>query len=52
MKIFLTIVVTAIIVIDLEKCFPKYLLVNLDDTGDKGEFASFFLAKSKTHIFF
>lgn len=49
MKKFLTILVTAIIAIDLKKCFSKYLLVKLDDAGDKGEFASFFLAKSNIH---
>ena len=38
---FLLLYVTLIIAIDLEKCAPKYLLVNLDEAGENGEFAFF-----------
>ena len=43
MKNFLTLFVALIIAIDLDKCFPKYLLVKLDNAGEKGEFALFYL---------
>ena len=46
MKSFLILSFTVLIAIDLEKCMPKYLLVKLDDTGEKGEFAIFFLSNS------
>ena len=47
MKNFLLLFVTLIIAINLEKCFPKYLLVKLDDAGEKGEFALFHLFNPK-----
>ena len=50
MKNFLLLFVTLIIAINLEKCFPKYLLVKLDDAGEKGEFALFHLFNPKMRI--
>ena len=47
MKNFLLLFVTLIIAINLEKCFPKYLLVKLDDAGEKGEYALFYRSNSK-----